>query len=231
MRESDFLCSNVNIPNFIDSWLMKRKQIKEHPDWMLLHGLICFCGQQGSGKTLSAVQYIEQVARYYPKMHIVSNIDLNLDVSNVIIPYSGLDQLVDYNNGKKGVLFFLDEIQLEFNSLESKGMDVRTFELVSQQRKQRKQIVGTTQVFGRMAKPFREQFKYAILCNNPIGSLFKQEVYRAKNVSYEDDIRTELDLECVKWYFASPNMFDSYDTSTVVKRVRNSGFNSNTSIS
>lgn len=226
MRESDFLMSNITLPNFIDSWLMKRRQIKEHPDWLLLNGLLCFCGEQGSGKTLSAVQYVRNVAKYWPEAVIVSNIDLRLDVENRILPYEGLDQMVDYENGENGVIYLIDEMQLEFNSLESKGMDVRTFELVSQQRKARKHIVGTTQVFGRLAKPFREQFKYAILCRNLIGSLFRQEVFRAKNVAYEDDIKTELSSECVRWYFANPEMFACYDTSQIVRRVRNGGFDS-----
>lgn len=224
MRESDFLESNIVLPNAVDAWLYEHRQRKRHPDWLQLNGLVCFCGEQGSGKTLSAVNYIRHVALAYPSMLIVSNIDLNIGVSNDIIPYEGLDQMVDMSNHEQGILYFLDEMQLEFNSLESKGMDVRTFELVSQQRKARKHIIGTTQVFGRLAKPFREQFKYAILCRHLAFSLFSQEVFRARNVAYEDDIKTELTSECKKWYFASPEMYSYYDTSKIVRRVRNNGF-------
>lgn len=218
------------LPNAIDSWLMNMKQRKEHPDWLLLNGLMCFCGEQGSGKTLSAVQYILRVCRCYPDMLVVSNIDLNIDVDNTIIPYEGVDQMVDLDNRQQGILYFLDEMQLEFNSLESKGMDVRTFELVSQQRKARKHIIGTTQVFGRLAKPFREQFKYAVLCRHLIGSLFSQEVFRARNIATEDDIKVELTSECKKWYFASPEMYGCYDTSKIVRRVRSSGFDGDRSL-
>lgn len=224
MRESDFLVQNITIPNFMDSWLANSREKKAHPDWLRLNGILCFCGEQGSGKTLSAVQYVRNVCHMYPRMKVISNIELCLDVDNVILPYTGVEQMLSFSNGEYGVLYFIDEIQLEYNSLESRNIDLRTFEMVSQQRKARKHIVGTSQVFGRIAKPFREQFKYAVLCDNIIGSLFRQEIFRAKNVAYEDDIRTELVAQGVKYYFASPDMWAMYDTSQIVRRVRNNGF-------
>ena len=227
MSEVDFLESNFALPAFIDSWLMSRDELKRHPNWLTLNGIICFCGEQGSGKTLSAVNYLENVAQRFPRSHIISNIDLNLDIKkNRIIPYEGVEQMLSHDNGEYGTLLFIDEMHLEFNSLESKGMDVHTFELVSQQRKMRKHIIGTSQVFGRLAKPFREQFKYVVLCKKMVGSLFRQQIFRACNVPYEDDIKTELSADGVRFYFASPEMYKKYDTSQVVRRVRNGGFNS-----
>lgn len=222
MRESDFLLSNFNLPNWIDCYLSNLKRRKEHPDWMELNGIICFCGEQGSGKTLSAVQYLRNVCRRYPKAKVVSNIDIQIpDVENKFYYYDGVDMMMEFNNHEYGSIFFIDEMHLEFNSLESKGMDIRTFELVSQQRKARKHIIGTSQVFGRLAKPFREQFKYAVLCERYFGYLFKQEIYRAKSVPFEDDIRVELRLQGTSWYIPSLDMFDMYDTSEIIKRVNN----------
>lgn len=143
---------------------------------MDLNGIICFCGEQGSGKTLSAVQYLRRVCKRYPKAKVVSNIEISIpDIDNKLYYYEGLDMMMDFNNGEHGVIFFIDEMHLEFNSLESKGMDIRTFELVSQQRKARKHIIGTSQVFGRLAKPFREQFKYAVLCERYLGYLLNRK--------------------------------------------------------
>lgn len=223
MRESDFFEHNFVLPYWIDSIIFARRQAKAHPDRMGLNGIMCFCGEQGSGKTLSAVRYVYHVCQRWPDAWLVTNIDLNLDIDNRIIPYDGVDQMVDLDNGELGIIYLIDEMHLEFNSLESKGMDARTFELVSQQRKARKHIVGTSQVFGRLAKPFREQFKWAVLCRNLLPHVFLQQVYRAKNVAYEDDIRTELCPSGSHVYIASPEMYDSYDTSQIVRRV-NHGF-------
>ena len=82
-----------------------------------------------------------------------------------------MKSLSDVENGFAGVLFLIDEIQLEFNSLESKQIDPSVMQEIAQQRKQRKHIVGTSQVFQRIAKPFREQFKYVVQCRKVLGVL------------------------------------------------------------
>lgn len=219
MREIDFLQSNFTLPNLIDSLISRFKNF--NPDALPVSGLIAFCGMQGSGKTLSAVLYLKAIMDAYPKSICVSNIGLSANVFDLdrIIPYTGIEQLHSLENGENGVLILLDEIQIEFNSLESKQMTNPVFELVCQQRKQRKHIIGTTQVFARLAKPFREQFKYAVLCNNVLGSLFSQRIYSAQNVATEEDIKTELTPISSKFYFAKPEQFNYYDTYQVVKRV------------
>ena len=81
MRESDFLAQNITIPNFMDSWLANSREKKAHPDWLRLNGILCFCGEQGSGKTLSAVQYVRNVCHMYPRMKVISNIELFFPIS------------------------------------------------------------------------------------------------------------------------------------------------------
>lgn len=222
VNETYFVHSNLCIPNWLDALISSIKDDREHPDYMRVNGLMAFCGSQGSGKTLSAILYLERLMHYYPKLKVVSNVALDpryFDPDRVI-RYSGISNLTDLDNGPYGIVYFLDEIQLEFNSLESKQINMPIFEFVCQQRKARKHIVGTTQVFGRLAKPFREQFKYAICCRKLIGSLFAQDLYVAQNVAYEDDIRTELVCKCHRYYMASPDDFGKYDTYEQISRVR-----------
>lgn len=86
-----------------------------------------------------------------------------------VYAYDGIDCLKNINNGEYGVVYFIDEIHLELNSLESKNIDIDVMVELSQQRKQRKHIVGTSQIYMRMAKPLREQVKDIILCKNYFG--------------------------------------------------------------
>ena len=99
----------------------------------------------------------------YPKARLVSNVDV-IGYEDRTVPFDGVSRFKTEKNGEYGIIFLIDEIQLLFNSLESKGMDVNLFETICQQRKQRVHIVGTTQVFGRLAKGFREQFKFVVEC-------------------------------------------------------------------
>lgn len=220
--ETFFVHHNLNIPNWFDAFLSSLKDDREHPDFMRVNGLMAFCGSQGSGKTLSAILYLEKLMQYYPKMQVVTNLSLNGDYFDLdrVKRFEGIQDLTDLDNAEYGITYFLDEIQLEFNSLESKQMNMPIFEFICQQRKARKHIIGTTQVFGRLAKPFREQFKYAICCRKLIGSLFAQDLYKAENVAFEDDIRTELVLKTHRYYMASPEDFHKYDTYETISRVR-----------
>lgn len=225
-RELKFFKSNLFLPNLIETFLFKRKQAKANPERMPCDGIICFCGEQGSGKTLSAVNYAYNLCKAYPKAWVCTNLSLTWDLENHIIPYTGPEQMLSLDNEDYGILFLLDEMHIEFNSLESKGMDVHIFELVSQQRKSRKHIVGTSQVFGRLAKPFREQFKMAVCCDNWMGLIFRQQVFKAVNVADGEDITTKLTPYAVKLFIPCPDDFGRYDTRQIIRRLRNDGFNS-----
>lgn len=212
----DYIYSNSSLPNIVDTI---RYRIHSPKGEFPVSGVTAFCGVQGSGKTLSAVLYVHKLMSLYPDSICVSNISLNF-YNDRVLPYTGVDQMHSINNGSRGVIFLLDEIQIEFNSLESKAMNIPIFELVCQQRKQRKHIVGTTQVFGRLAKPFREQFREVILCDNFFGLLFRQRIYSASNVAYDDDIKTELSPRGTKFYFVKPSDFGLYDSYAVINRIR-----------
>lgn len=224
-NELRYFKQNLALPNLIDTFLFKRRQAKENPDRMECDGILCFCGEQGSGKTLSAVNYVYNLCRRYPKAKVCTNLLLTWDLDNDIVPYFSPEQMLALDNGDSGIIFLLDEMHIEFNSLESKGMDVHIFELVSQQRKSRKHIVGTSQVFGRLAKPFREQFKYAVCCDNFMGLIFRQQIFKATNVSSGEDITTKLVPRAVKFYIPCSADFNRYDTRQIIRRIRDNGFN------
>lgn len=223
-NELKYFKSNFSFYNILDTLSFKYKQARENPERMPCDGIICFCGEQGSGKTLSAVHYVYKLASSFPRIQVVTNVGLTWDLPNLVIPYLGPHQMLELDNGDYGIVFLLDEMHIEFNSLESKGMDSNIFELVSQQRKARKHIVGTSQVFGRLAKPFREQFKFAVCCDNFCGIIFRQRVFKAMNVSSGEDITTRLCPRSTKIYFPAPGDFDLYDTTQIIRRIRSDGF-------
>ena len=54
-----------------------REFARLHPDYFYPEGLLIFCGEQGSGKTLSAVQYVKKVCAEYPKAILCTNVAIN----------------------------------------------------------------------------------------------------------------------------------------------------------
>ena len=144
---NELLKGSLNPKHVFDTVKYKIDFRKNNPDYFDPEGIMIFCGSQGSGKTLSAVQYVLKVLKEYPKAILCTNVDiLELPEDTQVIEYDGLDCLKNIENGQLGVIYFIDEIHLELNSLESKNIDMDVIVELSQQRKQRKHIVGTSQV-------------------------------------------------------------------------------------
>lgn len=200
-----------------DSYKKNREMAKDK-ELFKETGLYMYCGFQGSGKTLSAMKHVHNLMLKYPKAILITNLEINPPdyLKNKIITFSSHDELhellVSINNGKYGVIYFIDEIHTYFNALESKNIPLYIFTEISQQRKQRKCIIGTSQLFLRMAKPFREQSDYLIMCNTLANIFTINKVYNAKKLT--TDYSGDLVGRPVKfgWFFHSETLRNMYDT-------------------
>lgn len=198
-----------------------RKFNKENPTYFHPDGLLVFVGGQGSGKTLSAVNYVYNLLAIYPKAILVTNIDLrDYPVDNQrVFRFNDATDLKKYKNGKEGVIFLIDEIHLYFNSVNSNSINLDVMTQIAQQRKQRIHIVSTSQVFGRMAKPLREQFSNIVLCKSYFNFIQKNALIDRDSIDGESSTGTNLSGKVVRnyWWFRTPRMFDRYDTYAVIE--------------
>ena len=72
-----------------------------------LYGVTCYCGRQGSGKTIGVVEELERIKKQFPNCIICTNINyLKQD-----LPLTSWLQLLYLRNGKDGVVFVIDEVQ------------------------------------------------------------------------------------------------------------------------
>lgn len=198
----------------------KKAFYKEYPSYFKPDGLIVFCGPQGAGKTLSAVQYVRDLSWTYPKVKICTNVEIEgLNPVCEVIEYDGLHCLTSIENGYDGVIYLIDEIHLEFNSLESKNIPIEVMIEVSQQRKQRKHIVGTSQQFMRLAKPLREQVRNLVLCRNILGCIQINKLIDGDTI-HEKDGHIQMEVKKRSIWFHSPDLYDSYDTYKKMRRYR-----------
>lgn len=123
------------------------------PDEFKEYGVHIIAGKQGSGKSITLTYLLLRYQEMYPKLQVITNYYYTNENSHI----SHWRDLINYTNDKYGVIVVLDEIQNWFNSLQSKDFPVEMLTEITQQRKQRKMIIGTSQVFSRIAKPIREQ--------------------------------------------------------------------------
>ena len=126
MVSKNALQEDFGLFNIFKQMKYYRDFYKANPTYFRPDGLIVFCGSQGSGKTLSAVNYVYNLKRMYPRAIIVTNLDLtDYPVDNkTCFLFKEAKDLTRYKNGKEGVIFLIDEIQLYFNSLGSKNIDI-----------------------------------------------------------------------------------------------------------
>lgn len=137
---------------------------------------------------------------------------------NTVIEWDGLDCLKYINNGYKGVIYLVDEIHLELNSLESRNIDIDVMTEISQQRKQRKHIVGTSQVYMRMAKPLREQIFDIVICD-----VFFNCIQFNKLIDGEESKEVDGKLVAIVrkrvWFTHKSDYYEMYDTFAKMKRL------------
>ena len=225
----DAFKGDFSIKDLVDTSRYLRDFKRDHPDYFDPDGLILFCGGQGQGKTLSAVRYLHRLCKMYPAAVIVSNIKLNIFDSGlqdpseqrIIEPYSGINNVAKIDNGYKGVILFLDEIQVEFSSLESAKIHPSVIQTISQQRKRRLHVVGTTQLFKRLAKPWREQCNCIVDCDSLLrGKVQRNSLVDLGTIAEDSNGNlTSYDYSERTFWFRAKRYFDMYDTSQRVERV------------
>lgn len=156
----------------------------------------------------------------YPQAILCTNVEIyGLPENTNIVEYDGIDSITRLENGYAGVIYLIDEIHLEFNSLESKNVPIEVMIEVSQQRKQRKHIVGTSQVYMRMAKPLREQMKNVVLCGSWFHRIQINKLIDAQK-AYEKDGKLVCEGSRTFVWFHTPDLYKSYDTYKKMRRYR-----------
>jgi hypothetical protein len=183
------------------------------PDFFPFYGTQVFCGLQGSGKTISMVKTLLDLKRRFPAVKVVTNLKLNVSFDYEL--FSSSEELADLltrcNNGQKGVIYAIDEIHTYFNSLDSKSIPMYVFTEISQQRKQRKLIIGTSQLFLRMAKPLREQCDTLIMCECFLGKFNRMTVFKGATLN-EEFGKVYGDVIKIGWFMQTRKLRDSFDT-------------------
>lgn len=246
MYDVKCMYEKIRIKNIFNVIKFKIEFRKNNPHYFNADGLIMFCGAQGTGKTLTAVNYVYKLMQFYPKCKLVTNLHLRdypvvefhdwkkinanenendkelydrYKEENRVFSFLNNDDLQKYENESFGVIYFIDEIQLYMNSLQSKNINMDVMTQISQQRKQRKHIVATSQVFGRIAKPLREQFSNVVLCKNYFKIFQINALIDRDSIDTEETTSTNLKGKVKKkfFYIHSPEMYARYDTSNIIR--------------
>lgn len=190
------------------------------PDEFKEYGVHIIAGKQGTGKSITLTYLLMRYQEMYPKLKVATNYYYKYEDKHI----EHWKDIINYNNGKYGVIVVLDEIQNWFNSLQSKDFPPEMLTEITQQRKQRKIIFGTSQVFGRVAKPIREQ-TYMLYEPTTIFSCltFVRKYDITTDISGNTD--TKKYRGCF-FFIQNPEIRGSFDTYRKVEQLSKDGFKS-----
>ncbi len=182
------------------------------------YGFTLYVGRQGSGKTISMVQYLNEQKVLHPKSLIVTN--FKYDKADYLM--TNWRDLLEIRNGTDGVIFAIDEIHSEYSSASWKDFPESILSEISQQRKQRIKIVSTSQVYARVAKPIREQAFSVVACDTYFGRWTFNKEYDAAEYSTSDtpyQVKKKVKPLRKSSFIQSNYLRSCYDTFEKIKRM------------
>ena len=145
-----------------------------------IYGIYCYCGKQGSSKTLNVIQYL-----YENRDKIIySNLK---SINSDVIPYTYIKDLDDLLKlrSEHDIIIFFDEIFTEINKHQRISTEVMDF--LSQMRKRRIILLTTCQEWRLLPLDFRLYVRYQINCSLVSIPFFKG--ITIKNIIDGDDIK------------------------------------------
>lgn len=203
-------------------WGSFRKKYTRPEKGLFPVGSRVYIGRQGRGKTLSMVYYVLQLQEAYPKSVVFSNVKLHGIKYKFLKDDDDVAMALKYENGQDGVLVLLDEAHLFFNS--KSGIPVEVLTAISQQRKDRRRIVFTSQIWNELDISIRKQVQDVVACSN-IGRFQWNKFYDGESITIDksdytyrmDKIRPGSEI-----FKHNDELYEKYNT--LQKIIRNESY-------
>lgn len=187
------------------------------PDFFEPQGIHMFCGEQGSGKTIACVEMMLRYQKMYPNSKMITNFGVTTE-NRALTKWQ---QLLTYRNDKKGVIVGIDEIQNWFMSGKNQ-LPEGMLEVATQNRKNRRIICCTAQVFTRVNKGLREQVTMVYEPHTFFGCF--TVVIKRKYKFDSDGNVTDRKYRGMYCFVHSDELRSAYDTYKVIHTLAAEGF-------
>ena len=190
---------------------------EREPDFFHPQGIHMFCGEQGSGKTIAAVEMMLRLQKMYPKAKMITNFGVTTEDDEL----TKWQQMLDYTNDKRGVIVGIDEIQNWFMSGKNQ-LPEGMLEVATQNRKNRRIICCTAQVFTRVNKGLREQVTNVYEPHTYLGCF---TVVVKKKYKFDTDGKViESKIKGLYCFTHTEELRNAYDTYKVIHTLAQEGF-------
>ena len=192
-------------------------RFNREPGFFQEQGVHMFTGEQGSGKTIAMVEMMLRLRKQYPESKMITNFEV-LGEDDVLDHWT---QLLTYSNGHKGVIVGIDEIQNWFMSGKNQ-LPPEMLEVATQNRKNRRILCCSAQVFTRVNKGLREQVNFVY---KPITFLGCFTVVRKFKPKFDSEGNVlELKHRDMYCFVHTDELRSAYDTYKVIHTLAKEGF-------
>ena len=202
--------------NLIDFWLDVIKMLSfdfQHRIKDSFHesGIVIYEGYQGSGKTISMIHDIMILQHKYKKVKVMDN----LNYANSDFDIQNPSDILSLNNGVYGVITSLDELGIWFNARKFKEFDNSMLQVIFENRKCRRLLMGTVQKFNLCDKNLRIQCSEIRSCKT-IGPV---TFYIRKIPEMDSEgVVKKYRFKGIKCFVQSSDLRNAYDTFHVIKK-------------
>jgi hypothetical protein len=193
-------------------------KFNQDPDFFTHQGLIIFEGRQGNGKSVAMVHEAMQLQEEFPLAKCTSN----LAYTQEDMPLKDWRMLINFKNGIKGVIVLMDELQNWFSSNDSKNFPPEMLQVITQNRKNRRVILGTAQNFYLLSKAIRTQTTEVRRCITLLGCI--TIVRRFEPILDAQGDVLEWKNRGMYFFVHDKKLRESYDTYKVIERLQKVGF-------
>lgn len=190
---------------------------EREPGYFYPRGIHMFCGEQGSGKTISAVEMMLRLRKQYPMSKMITNFAVEGEDDAL----DEWQQLLTYTNGHQGVIVGIDEIQNWFMSGVNK-LPEGMLEVATQNRKNNRILCCTAQVFTRVNKGLREQVTLVYNPHTILGCF--TFVVRRKPIFDSEGNVTNMKYRGMYCFVHTDELRNAFDTYKVIHTLAKEGF-------
>ena len=180
--------------------------------------IVAVCGRQGAGKTIALTYLLNRYKAEWPLLKTATNYEYKYQDYEI----DHWRDMVDIENGKRGVMIALDEGQLWFNSRDYKNLDINFLSDLCFQRKQSKMLLISSQSFHFLDKSIRCQVQEIHQCHT-IGRAFTIVVVKEPEMTYDGDVE-KLKFKRIYCFNHDEHLRKSYDTYKRIQVLKKKGF-------
>ena len=201
-------------------WQVGKDVARTDPNCFGYKGIVVFTGEQGAGKSIAMIQFARSMKEQYPQAYVLSNTPVSFQDEY----YTSPDPIFERKNGDKGIIVILDECQNYFNSKMSKDMPPELLATVTQNRKNRRILLMTSQSFYMLAKDIRTMTNTGEIrsCHTFFGAL---TVVIRKHPTFDNEGNLIKSRFLGMYAFVhDDDLRNCYDTLATVENLYKSGF-------